>query len=205
MIKRRICNMKIVKILVILAVGIAIISGCSGPATTSTVCPDMGTITSINSPQLPLKIDTLVGSNMPDFSWDNVDFESLEIMSGSCTLSQFGAQPVMIIFHKTMNCPGCKAQMPFIKAAYETWKDRGLVVLTIYRSDQPDDVKGYVQSNDLEFIALADPDDRVASELGFAIGAPMSVFIDKSGIIKQYQIGPLKSQQDLEAILQTLE
>jgi peroxiredoxin len=195
--------MKIVKILFILAIGMLIISGCSAPS--SSVCPDMGTVTSIDSPESPLKIDALVGSNAPDFCWDIVDFDSLEVQSDSCALSEYQGKPVMIIFHKTMNCPGCKQQMPYIKACYDTWKDKGLTILTIYRGDEPKDVKGYVQSNNLNFCALADPDDMIATKLGFAVGAPMTVFIDKSGIIQQYQIGSLKSQEDIENILSTLE
>lgn len=196
--------MKIAKILAVVALGIAIISGCSGPSTSSVVCP-LGTITSINSPDSALSVDNLIGSKAPDFIWDTVDFASLQAKSESCKLSQYAGKPVMIIFHKTMNCPGCKAQMPFIKGTYETWKDRGLIILTIYRGDQPDDVKGYIQSNELEFTALADPEDSVATTLGFAIGAPMTVFIDRSGVIQKYQIGPLKSQQDIQYILQSME
>jgi hypothetical protein len=45
----------------------------------------------------------------------------------------------------------------------------------------------------------------VASKLGFAIGAPMSVFIDKSGIIQRYQIGAFSNQADIENILATLK
>jgi peroxiredoxin len=195
--------MKFVKILFIMALGVLIISSCSAPA--SSVCPAMGTITSIDSPESPLSVDILVGSNAPDFSWDVVDFNSLQTKSESLTLSKYQGKPVIIVFHKTMNCPGCKKQMPFLKAAYESWKDRGLTVLTIYRGDECKDVKGYVQSNELNFCALADPEDMVATKLGFAIGAPMSVFIDQSGIIKKYQIGALESQEALENILKTLQ
>lgn len=195
--------MKIVKILFILIAGILVIGGCAGPS--STVCPDMGTITSIDSPESPLRTDILVGSNAPDFSWDIVDFDSLQVKSQSTSLSQYQGKPVMIIFHKSMNCPGCKQQMPYIKVCNETWKDKGLTILTIYRGDEPKDVKSYVQSNELDFCALADPEDIVASKLGFAIGAPMSVFIDKSGIIQRYQIGAFASQADIENILATLQ
>lgn len=195
--------MKIVKILFLLIAGILIIGGCSGPA--SSVCPDMGTITGIDSPESPIKTDMLIGSNAPDFTWSVVDFDSLQVKSQSASLSQYQGKPIMIIFHKSMNCPGCKQQMPYIQACYGTWKDKGLNILTIYRGDEPKDVKNYVQSNELDFCALADPEDMVAAKLGFAIGAPMSVFIDKSGIIQNYQIGAFSCQADIENILSTLE
>lgn len=195
--------MKIASILLLFAFAVAIISGCAGPA--SSVCPEMGVVTGIDSPASPLSINSLVGSKAPDFYWDVVNCSNLETTSSSLKMSNFNGKPVMIIFHKSMNCPGCKQQLPFIKAAYETWKDRGLNIITIYRGDQPKDVKGYVQSHNIDFLALADPNDRVASTLGFSIGAPMTVFVDKSGIIQKYQIGPLKSTEDINAVLKTLE
>jgi len=193
------------KILIILAVVISIASfivGCSAPA--SAVCPPMGTVTTIDNPETPCKVNNLIDTNMPNFNWDAVDCKNLQTLPKSSSLSQFIGKPIMLVFHKTMNCPGCKQQMPFIKAAYENWKDSGFTILTIYRGDKAQDMKGYVLSNELCFTALADPDDKVASKLGFAIGAPMSVFVDTKGIIKKYQIGPLQSQEEIENILKSL-
>lgn len=188
--------------LLVIAISILFIASCSG--TTSSVCPPMGNITGIDNPESPYQVNNLVGSNMPSFNWDAVDCANLQTLPQSLNLSQFIGKPIMIIFHKTMNCPGCKQQMPFIKAAYENWKDSGFIILTIYRGDKAQDVKGYAQSNEINFTALADPGDKVATKLGFAIGAPMTVFVDTKGVIKKYQIGPLKSQEEIENILKSL-
>jgi peroxiredoxin len=104
-----------------------------------------------------------------------------------------------------MNCPGCKAQLPHLQGAYENLKDSGLTILTIYRSDNPEDVKGYVTSNGISFKSLADPEDRVASKLGFAVGAPISVFVNTGGKVTKYQIGPLSSQEEIEEAIIALQ
>ncbi len=176
--------------------------GCAGSS--SSICPPLGTVSSIEGQGSPLKVDTLVNSNMPDFNWDEVECQSCQSLNTSARLGQYSGKPIMIVFHKTMNCPGCKQQLPFIQATYEKWKDKGLVVLTVYRGDRVEEVKGYVQKNNINFMALADPEDKVASKLGFAVAAPITVFIDKSGVIKKYQIGPLKSQEEIETILNSL-
>jgi len=142
---------------------------------------------------------------MPNFTWQRVDCNSLQVLDQpTASYVQFTGNPVIIVFHKSMNCPGCKEQLPYLQGAYEKLKDSGLKILTIYRGDQVKGVKGYIQSNNINFTALADPEDKVAAKLGFAIGAPISVFVDKNGIIKKYQIGPLDSQSEIEDILKTL-
>ena len=164
----------------------------------------MGNITGIDKPEFPLKINNLLDINMPNFNWDSVDCSNLQTLPKSLTLSQFIGNPVFLVFHKSMNCPGCKYQLPFIQSSYEKYKNSGLVIITIYRGDKPKEVKGYIQSNKIDFMALADPNDIVATKLGFAAGAPITVFIDKKGAIKKYQIGPLQSQAEIENILKTL-
>ena len=190
-------------VITIISLSILLTIGCS--KTNSSICPEMGTIKIIDNPESPYKLDKLTSSNMPNFTWDVIDCTSLQVITGkSLSINQLEGKPIMLVFHKVMNCPGCKQQLPFIKAAYEKWKDSGLVLLTIYRSDQIQDVKGYVQDNDINFTALADPKDQVASKLGFGPSAPITVFIDKKGIIKNYNIGPLPSQEAIENILKSL-
>ena len=164
----------------------------------------MGNIINIENSANPLQVNNLVGTSMPAFSWNTVDCKTLEESAQSQSFNQYAGKAVIIVFHKTMNCPGCKHQLPFIQAAYEKWEDTGLVVLTIYRGDKANEVKGYIQGNGINFTAMADPGDIVAAKLGFAVGAPMTVFVDKKGFIKQYKIGPLQNREEIENILETL-
>jgi peroxiredoxin len=189
----------------LLAIGlITLLGGCGGGGTL-TACPPLGNITGVDNQNSPLNVGNLVNGAAPNFSWDCVDSNTYTASSKS-ELSQYAGKPVLLLFHKSMNCPGCHEQLPFIQGAYAALKDStGLVVLAIYRSDQPADVKTYSQKNGIEhFMSLADPEDKVASKLGFAAGAPITVYIDKKGIIKKYNLGPMKSQADVEAIIKTL-
>lgn len=188
--------------LILFPVTVLCIISCSSPS--SSICPPMGNIVSIENPTNPLQINDLKGNAMPIFDWKQVDFQTLEESAQSASFDQFLNKPVLIVFHKTMNCPGCKHQLPFIQASYEKWKEEGLVILTIYRGDKAKDVKSYIQNNNITFMALADQRDIVATKLGFSIGAPMSVFIDKQGIIQEYRIGPLQNQEEIENLLNGL-
>jgi len=183
-------------------IALVLLGACSND-NSSAVCPPLGSVTGIDEPGSPLQVNNLIDSNMPNFSWDCVDSNSLKV-NDTAQLSDLIGKPLIIVFHKSMNCPGCKAQLPYIKGAYENLKDSGLTILTVYRSDMPQDVKSYVTSNGINFTSIADPEDMVASKLGFAIGAPISVFVDKKGVIKKYQIGPLGSQEEIEEAIKSL-
>ena len=191
------------RLILLIAVAIAMLTaGCDGSS--SNICPPMGNITTIDNPESALNVNDLVGSNVPVFHWNAIECKSLQILPKSMHNGEYLGKPVIVVFHKVMNCPGCKYQLPFLQAVYGKWKDRGLIILTIYRGDKPKEMKGYIQTNKIEFIALADPGDIVATKLGFAVGAPMNIFIDKEGTIKAYKIGPLQNEAEIETILKTL-
>jgi peroxiredoxin len=190
----------------ILAISIlmTLVIGCSGPSTPAN-CPEMGNITSVDNSGPCLTQDTIIGSKAPNFTWETIDCKSLEPIAGK-TMSLNGLQgkPVMVIFHKTMNCPGCKAQMPLIRAVYDQLANKNLIVLTIYRGDKTADVQRFVISQGYTFPALADPDDEFATNCGFTPGAPITIFVDAKGIIRAEKIGPFQSQEDIKTILESL-
>ena len=181
---------------------IALTMGCSG---TPTNCPEMGIITGVESTADCLSKDNRVGSAAPNFTWETIDCKTLETIPGKTTsLSSFRGKPVMVIFHKTMNCPGCKAQMPFVRNTNEQRTNKDLVVLTVYRCDDASAVRRFVASQGYVFPALADPKDEFAIKCGFPVGAPITIFIDASGTIKAEKIGPFQSQEEIETILRSL-
>jgi len=190
--------------LIILAVVafMALFTGCSGaPAD----CPEMGIITNVEKPATSLNIDNRTGCSAPEFTWDTIDCQNLKPIAGKTqSLKDLRGRPVMIIFHKTMNCPGCKAQMPFIKAAYEQRTNKDLVVLTIYRGDSVSDVKRFAINQGYIFPALADTKDEFAAYCGFPVAAPITIFLDSNGSIKGEKIGPFQSQAEIEAVLNSL-
>ena len=178
---------------------VALIMACSGsPAT----CPEMGIITSVEEPTSPLNIDNRPGSEAPDFIWQVIDCESLETIDKTLSLGDFQGKSVIIIFHKSMGCPGCKKQMPYILGVCDKRTDTDLAVLTIYREDSASKVKGFVTSQGYVFPALADPQDEVAERFGYPPRiAPITLIVDAKGTIKAERIGALESQEELESML----
>jgi len=179
-------------------------TGCSGVPVPEN-CPELGVITKVENPATQLNIDNLKGSTAPNLTWRIVDCESLKTIDNkSLSLSDFQGKPVIIIFHKTMNCPGCEAQMPFIRAVYDQQTNAELTVLTIYREDKVSAVRRFATSKGYIFTALADPNDEFATICGFPHGAPITIFVDAKGVIKEFKCGPFRSQEEIENILKSL-
>ena len=184
---------------------LTLIIACSGtPAPEN--CPELGVITSVENPATPLNVDNLKGNTAPNITWQTVDCKSLKaIDTKTLSLSDLRGKPVIIIFHKCMNCPGCAAQMPFMRAACDQYTNAELTVLTIYREDKTSAVRNHVTDKGYIFTAIADQNDEVATKYGFMRGAPINVFIDDEGIIKDFKWGPFQSQQEIEDIIKSLQ
>jgi len=168
-------------------------------------CPELGIITAVENTATPLNVDNLKDSIAPNLTWQIVDCKSLKAIDNkTVSLSDFRGKPIIIVFHKTMNCPGCATQMPFIRAAYDKQTNAELTVLTIYRGDKLSAVRTFVTNKGYIFTALADPNDEFAIKCGFPVMAPITIFIDANGIIKEFKLGPFQSQEEIEDILKSL-
>jgi peroxiredoxin len=181
---------------------VSLFTGCSSP---EGKCPELGLITNVEKPENVITMDNRIGCSIPNFTWDTIDCETLTPIAGKTqSLKDLKGRPVMVIFHKTMNCPGCEAQMPYIKSACEQGKNKGLITLTVYRGDGISDVKRFVAKKGYAFIAIADSKDEFATCCGFPVAAPITIFIDANGNIKSEKIGPFQNQDEIIQIIDSL-
>jgi peroxiredoxin len=197
-------SVKRLSVIAIFMLLITLSTACSGaPAPEN--CPELGVVTAVENPATKLTMDNLKGSTVPNLTWQIVDCKSLKaIENKNLSLTDFRGKPVIIIFHKCMNCPGCAAQMPFIQAVYDKRTNGELTVLTIYREDKISALRNHVIDKGYIFTALADPSDKFATTCGFGRGAPITIFVDANGIIKEFSTQPFQSQEEIEDILNSL-
>jgi cytochrome c biogenesis protein CcmG/thiol:disulfide interchange protein DsbE len=119
------------------------------------------------------------GSTLPGFSMPDVSGREVR-------LSELVAQQQIIYldFWATW-CGPCLAEMPQLERIYETYRDRGVVVLGISMDDPTTmgTVASYVHRNGLSFPVMIDMDSRVTSIYNSTRSAPYGVLIDRSGKI----------------------
>jgi peroxiredoxin len=128
---------------------------------------------------------------------------TLETLDGTeVSLSDYEGSVVLVNFWATW-CPPCRAEIPSFEAAYEAHKDEGFVVLGVDVEESPDRVAPFVAEFQMTYPILLDEKGKIVQEWR-ARGLPMSLVVDRDGVIQARHIGYLsaeKLEEYLEGIL----
>ncbi|MBU1747067.1 MAG: redoxin domain-containing protein, partial [Chloroflexi bacterium] len=142
-------------------------------------------------------IGNTAGSTAPDFTLQTVDGQSV-------TLSDLrGTHVVLIDFWATW-CGPCRQELPHVQDLYDTYRDRGLMVLGLDLRESATQVQGFLAVNGYTFPMLLDRDGAVAQQYGVR-GIPTSVVIDSQGIIRKVQVGySAGAESELASVIESL-
>ena len=127
----------------------------------------------------------------PDFALQSLDGRQV-------SLSQYKGSVVLINFWATW-CPPCKGEIPALEAAYRANKDRGFVILGVDVGEPGPVVQTFVTGMGISYVVLLDEQERMLVRYG-GLGLPMSVLVDRDGIIRERQIGVI-SEAELQKYL----
>lgn len=97
---------------------------------------------------------------------------------------------VILNFWST-TCPPCIAEIPGLNALYRDMKANGLVVLGIAIDPSEPPVRELVNQLKIEYPVLLDNEKNVYFDTYGLFGQPVSILIDRSGIVRDKFIGQL--------------
>jgi cytochrome c biogenesis protein CcmG, thiol:disulfide interchange protein DsbE len=132
-----------------------------------------------------------IGSPAQDFTATTVDGKKV-------SLSSYKGHPVWLTFGASW-CAACVAEAPDIEAAYQKFKAKGVVVLSIFISEDSSTVKDYADRVGLTYPKIADPNTNIASAYR-VYGIPAHFFIDASGVLRSIKTGG-QSPDQMDAAL----
>jgi peroxiredoxin len=134
-----------------------------------------------------------VGHPAPDFTLTSLD--------GSVfTLSELRGKPVVLNFWATW-CPPCRAEMPELQAASERLAGE-VAIIGVNQGENPQQVRGFIEP--LGFTFPMPLDERIDVSRQYLVrNLPTTFFIDRDGVIRYAQIGPL-TEATLAQRLQTI-
>ncbi len=146
--------------------------------TTGAVLPEKG--------ELPAK-----GMLAPDFH--------LTILDGEETsLSDYRGKVVAVNLWATW-CPPCRAELPGMNAVYDAYHEDGFVLLAVNGREEESLVSKFINEEGFTFPVLLDPQGQVMS-IYSVYSFPTTYIIDRDGVIRYVQTGPI-SAQDFEKII----
>jgi len=125
-------------------------------------------------------VGLVVGDRAPDFKLKGLDGKAHD-------LSDYRGKPAWINFWASW-CPPCREEMPRIEGLYRQHESEGLVVLGVATSDSDAAIRGFVGEVGVTYPILLDPDGQVAGTYG-AVALPVSFWLDRDGIIRDWIIG----------------
>jgi len=134
------------------------------------------------------------GYRAPDFTLQNLDGDNVK-------LSDF--QGIVMVNFWFVGCVPCEDEMPHIQAVFDKWPEEELTVLAINRWQSAEDVQSFVDSKSLTFPVLIDSSEEVHADYNVSVW-PTTFVIDTEGIIQEIQAGAFSSQDEIEAILESL-
>jgi len=125
------------------------------------------------------------------------DFE-VELLNGEkVKLSDYFGKPIFLNFWATW-CGPCVSEMPDIEKMKKEYGDN-LVVLLVNGGEEKEDVEFFI--NRMEYTSLVGLDKSGAILTKYnSMYIPLSVFIDKDGVIRERQVGAMSEETMREII-----
>jgi cytochrome c biogenesis protein CcmG/thiol:disulfide interchange protein DsbE len=136
----------------------------------------------------------------PDFTLHL--FEGYEYEGQSqVTLSELRGKVVVINFWAEW-CVECKREADILEATWRAYRDRGVVFLGVDWVDVEPEARKYLTRYNITYPNGPDLGSRIGQDYGLS-GVPETFFVDKSGRVDYYRLGPL-TQPELTAKLDAL-
>jgi cytochrome c-type biogenesis protein len=113
------------------------------------------------------------------------------------SISSLRGRPVVVNFWATW-CDPCRAELPLLSDAARQHSDQGVTLVAIDYEESPEAVKQFWTDLGLTGVPYLDPSGDAAGRFGVGLhtgGLPVTVFIDRKGMVKSYVLGQLDTER----------
>jgi thiol-disulfide isomerase/thioredoxin len=114
---------------------------------------------------------------------DNLTIKSIQ--GETLNLADFRGQTVLITFWASW-CVPCRLEIPHLKTLFEKFKGKGLQIMAISIDEEAANARALVSDSKLPYFVSIDP---ILGKKFTEEGIPLSLFIDKTGILRYRKLG----------------
>ncbi len=144
----------------------------------------------------------LVGRPAPDFT--------LPVLSGGprggggrLSLHSLRGRPVVLNFWASW-CAPCREETPLLARLSRTYGPRGVAFVGVDVEDNAADARRFIGRNHVGYTVVASADEKVTASYAVP-GLPTTVFIDRSGVIRDRQVGGFVGRDGERALTDELD
>ncbi len=112
---------------------------------------------------------------------------------GNASLEQLRGKPVVLNFWASWCFPACYEEAPALEAAWQAYRDRGVMVVGVDIQDRDADAKAFLERFNLTFPNGRDLQGKLSIDYG-VYGVPETFFIRRDGTIHYKHVGALTTQ-----------
>jgi len=112
---------------------------------------------------------------------------------GQVSLEALRGRVVVVNFWASWCYPACYEEAPALARAWQTYKDRGVMMIGINIQDKEEPAKKFLTQFGHTFPNAPDPAGRVSVDYG-VYGVPETFFIDRAGRVRWKHVGAVTDQ-----------
>ncbi len=109
------------------------------------------------------------------------------------SLEALRGRVVVVNFWASWCFPACYEEAPALERAWETYKDRGVMMIGINIQDKEEPARKFLARFGHTFPNAPDPAGRVSVDYG-VYGVPETFFIDRAGRVRWKQVGAVTDE-----------
>ncbi len=141
-------------------------------------------------------IGTDIGHVAPLFSLPRLD------EAGDITLEELRGNVVVVTFWASW-CGPCRREIPALEGAWKKLRDKDAVILGVSVDDTAEKATGFLQMFPVTYPMVLDEGGGKVGEPWGARSIPMTVIVDKRGVIRRKHLG--YTPQQVKGVVQEVE
>ncbi|MGH2514289.1 MAG: TlpA family protein disulfide reductase [Ktedonobacterales bacterium] len=137
----------------------------------------------------PASASATPGAPAPQVGHYAPDATLLDLANRQVTINSLRGKVVLLNFWYVA-CQPCQYEMPALEKAYLSYASKGVVVVGVDISDDAQTISDFIQRLGVTYPILRDVGERVTLQYRLT-ATPSSFFLDRQGVIRYKQVGPL--------------